>query len=155
MKRRNEDENFENIKREKSNPVPMQGVGGDHPAWDIIIQKLDFKSQWKLSQQNQRLSEIVKNKNNSNKIQETLPVSKFFIWSHLKILDHYNFPTTILRSPIAILVRAEVLAKKFREEGLLNDYCGWLKWDKTNDWRSGQLANDDWEIKPGTAPAKD
>ena len=27
----------------------------------------------------------------SNKIQETLPVSKFFIWCHLKILDHYNF----------------------------------------------------------------
>ena len=90
----------------------------------------------------------------SNKIQETLPVSKFCIWSHLKILNHYNFPIKILRSPIAILDRAEVLAKKFRR-GLLNDYCGWLRWDKTNDIRYGQLANDDWEIKPGTSPAKD
>ena len=68
MKRRNEDANFENIlsfiknsqkpsiKREKSDP----GIGGDHPAWDIIIQKLDYKSQRKLSHQNQRLSDIVK-----------------------------------------------------------------------------------------------
>ena len=35
------------------------GVGGDHPAWDIIIRKLDFQSQMKISQQNQRLAEIV------------------------------------------------------------------------------------------------
>ena len=61
MKRRSmKDSNFENIKREKSNPTPTQGVGGDHPAWDIIVQKLDYKSQWKISQQNQRLADIVK-----------------------------------------------------------------------------------------------
>ena len=90
----------------------------------------------------------------SNKIEETLPVSNFFIWSHLKILNHCNFSIKILRSPIAILARAEVLAKKFRR-GLLNDYCGWLQWDKIHDIRYGQLANDDWEIKPGTSPAKD
>ena len=60
MKRRNEDRNFENIKREKSNPAPMQGIGGDHPAWNIIIGKLDYKSQMKLSVQNQRLADIVK-----------------------------------------------------------------------------------------------
>ena len=35
------------------------GVGGDHPAWDTIIRKLDFHSQMKISQQNQRLAEIV------------------------------------------------------------------------------------------------
>ena len=66
----------------------------------------------------------------------------FFIWSHLKILDHYNFLIKILRSPIAILVRAEVLAMKFRR-GLLDDYC------------DDELANDDWEIKFSTSPAKD
>ena len=60
MKRKNEDANFENIKREKSNPALMQGIGGDHPAWDIIIRKLDYKSQMKISQQNQRLADIVK-----------------------------------------------------------------------------------------------
>ena len=60
MKRSNDDENFENIKREKSNPTPTQGIGGDHPAWDIIIPKLDYKSQKKLSEQNQRLADIVK-----------------------------------------------------------------------------------------------
>ena len=60
MKRSNDDENFENIKREKSNPTPTQGIGGDHPAWDIIIRKLDYKSQKKLSEQNQRLADIVK-----------------------------------------------------------------------------------------------
>ena len=60
MKRKNEDANFENIKREKSNPALMQGIGGDHPAWDIIIPKLDYESQKKMSQQNQRLADIVK-----------------------------------------------------------------------------------------------
>ena len=35
------------------------GVGGDHPAWDIIIGKLDFQSQMKLSQQNHRLADVV------------------------------------------------------------------------------------------------
>ena len=62
MKRRNEDANSENkfIKREKSNPASMQGIGGDHSAWDIIIRKLDYESQMKISQQNQRLADIVK-----------------------------------------------------------------------------------------------
>ena len=35
------------------------GIGGDHPAWDIIIRKLDYQSQMKMSQQNQRLAEVV------------------------------------------------------------------------------------------------
>ena len=78
MKRRNEDANSGKhdtpgapkttlllprsiyLKREKSNPAPIQGIGGDHPAWDIIIPKLDYKSQGKISQQNQRLAYIVK-----------------------------------------------------------------------------------------------
>ena len=60
MKRRIEDRNFQNTKREKSYPGSRQGIGGDHPAWDIIIRKLDYKSQMKISQQNQRLADIVK-----------------------------------------------------------------------------------------------
>ena len=36
------------------------GVGGYHPAWDIIIGRLDYKSQMKMSQQSQHLAEIVK-----------------------------------------------------------------------------------------------
>jgi len=60
MKRKNEIKNLEIPKREKSDPDPTHGIGGDHPAWDIIIPKLDFKSQMKMSQQNQRLAEIVK-----------------------------------------------------------------------------------------------
>ena len=35
-------------------------VGGDHSGWDILIGKLDFRSQFKISQQNKRLAEIVK-----------------------------------------------------------------------------------------------
>ena len=35
-------------------------VGGDHTGWDILIGKLDFRSQFKISQQNKRLAEIVK-----------------------------------------------------------------------------------------------
>ena len=34
-------------------------VGGDHPAWDIIISKLDFQSQMKISQLNQSLADFV------------------------------------------------------------------------------------------------
>ena len=33
--------------------------GGDHPAWDIIIPKLDFQSQMKMAQMNQRLADMV------------------------------------------------------------------------------------------------
>ena len=36
-----------------------EGVGGDHPAWDIIIGKVDFESQLKISQQNKRLADVV------------------------------------------------------------------------------------------------
>ena len=34
-------------------------LGGDHPAWDIIIPKLDFQSQMKMAQMNQRLADMV------------------------------------------------------------------------------------------------
>ena len=60
MKRKNKIENLEIPKREKSDPVSKHGIGGDHPAWDIIISRLDFKSQMKMSQQNHKLAEIVK-----------------------------------------------------------------------------------------------
>ena len=55
MKRKKDSENMKNTKREKS----LDGVGGDHLAWDIIIRKLDYRSQMKISQQNQRLAEVV------------------------------------------------------------------------------------------------
>ena len=35
-------------------------IGGDHSGWDILIGKLDFRSQFKISQQNKRLAEMVK-----------------------------------------------------------------------------------------------
>ena len=60
MKRKNEIENLGILKREKSDPNQIPGIGGVHPAWDIIIPKLDCNSQMKLSQQNQHLAEIVK-----------------------------------------------------------------------------------------------
>ena len=58
MKRKQDSENMENIKREKLLPG-LNCVGGDHLAWDIIIRKLDYRSQMKISQQNQRLAEVV------------------------------------------------------------------------------------------------
>ena len=67
MKRKNEIENSQETKREK-NPHTVKtetksceaaGVGGDHLAWDIIISKLDYQSQKKLSQLNQRLADVV------------------------------------------------------------------------------------------------
>ena len=63
MKRKNEKENMDDLKREKSHLDgidPAHGIGGDHPAWDIIIGRLDYKSQMKMSHQNQNLAEIVK-----------------------------------------------------------------------------------------------
>ena len=63
MKRKTEIEDMQETKREKSlqilNPIEPKGVGGDHLAWDIIITKLDYQSQMKISQQNQRLAEVV------------------------------------------------------------------------------------------------
>ena len=68
MKRKNEIENSQKMKREKVPQVAKPeidsreavGVGGGHLAWDIIISKLDYQSQMKLSQQNKLLEEIVK-----------------------------------------------------------------------------------------------
>ena len=58
MKRKKDSEKTKNNKREKSQPG-LNGVGGDHLAWDIIIGKLDHQSQMKLSQQNRRLADVV------------------------------------------------------------------------------------------------
>ena len=58
MKRKKDSEKTKNNRREKSQPG-LNGVGGDHLAWDIIIPKLDYQSQMKLSQQNRRLAEVV------------------------------------------------------------------------------------------------
>ena len=51
--KRNASKKHETSKRARRD----RGVG-DHPAWDIIIQKLDYKSQMKLLQ-NQRLANVV------------------------------------------------------------------------------------------------
>lgn len=36
------------------------GVDGASPAWDILIGRLDFRTQMKISQQNQHLAEVVR-----------------------------------------------------------------------------------------------
>ena len=63
MKRKNKLQHLKENKREKlgieSEEMPAGGRG-DSPAWDIIIQKLDFQSQMKISQQNKHLAEVVK-----------------------------------------------------------------------------------------------
>ena len=63
MKRKNKLQHLKENKREKlgieSEEMPTGGRG-DSPAWDIIIQKLDFQSQMKISQQNKHLAEVVK-----------------------------------------------------------------------------------------------
>ena len=60
MERKNEIENLGILKREKSDPDQIPGIGGVHPAWEIIIPKLDYNSQMKMSQQNWHLAEIVR-----------------------------------------------------------------------------------------------
>ena len=63
MKRKNKLQDSERNKREKIGTefeeMPVAGHG-DSPAWDVIIQKLDFQSQIKISQQNKHLAEVVK-----------------------------------------------------------------------------------------------
>ena len=67
MKRKNEIDKSQESKREKTLGVAIplndsrevEGVGGDHLAWNIIISKLDYQSQMKMSQQNKRLAEVV------------------------------------------------------------------------------------------------
>ena len=51
MKRKNEDENSKDTKRKQT-----LKVGGNHLAWEIIIRKLDYQSQMKMSQQNLHLA---------------------------------------------------------------------------------------------------
>ena len=55
MKRKSEIENSEMKKREKPQTEPEPGIGDDHFAWAIIIRKLDFESQLKLSHQSRTL----------------------------------------------------------------------------------------------------
>ena len=61
IKKKNEE--LENAAKEKERVEKLEwnsdGVGGDHPAWDIIIEKLDFHNQWKIAQQNKRLADVV------------------------------------------------------------------------------------------------
>ena len=67
MKRKNEIENPQKTKREKMTQAVNTetesngavGVGGNHLAWDIIISRLDYQDQMKMSQQNKRLAEVV------------------------------------------------------------------------------------------------
>ena len=58
----------------KSRPVASQAttdgpVGPDHPAWTILINKLDVCSQMKISQLNQQLFDIVE-QNVDSKLQK-------------------------------------------------------------------------------------
>ena len=52
--------------REKSSSDPadvdesMTDVDEASPAWDILIRRLDFQTQLKLSQQNQHLAEVMR-----------------------------------------------------------------------------------------------
>ena len=47
-----------------SGPTEMKdvttGVDSASPAWDIIIRRLDFRTQMKMSQQNHHLAEVVR-----------------------------------------------------------------------------------------------
>ena len=44
---------------ETSKKAKKDGVSGDSFAWDLVIRKLDYRSQMKISQQNQHLAEVV------------------------------------------------------------------------------------------------
>jgi len=60
MKRKNKIQSSEGKKREKM-ATEMPPGGNEHsPAWDVIIQKLDFQSQMKISHLNTHLAEVVK-----------------------------------------------------------------------------------------------
>ena len=50
--------------KQRENPV-----GGSHPAWEIIVERLDFQSQWQLRQQNRRLADHV-NLNAESKLRK-------------------------------------------------------------------------------------
>ena len=46
---------------ETSKKTKRDGVTGDHFAWNLVIRKLDYRSQMKIAQQNQHLAEVVDN----------------------------------------------------------------------------------------------
>ena len=58
MKRKSEIKNSETKKRDKSQAVQQPGIGDDHSAWAIIISKLDYQTQMKLSHQSQSLGKF-------------------------------------------------------------------------------------------------
>ena len=47
------------FKNENSQETIREKIGDDHLAWKIIIPRLDYQSQLKMSQQSQRLAQVV------------------------------------------------------------------------------------------------
>ena len=59
MKRKIE-QKFEKPKKVRSHQMKLKWqTASEHPAWNIIVMNLDFQSQMRLSQLNQRLAHIV------------------------------------------------------------------------------------------------
>ena len=50
--------------KQRENPV-----GATHSAWSVVIERLDFQSQWKIRQTNRRLADIV-NLNAESKLRK-------------------------------------------------------------------------------------
>ena len=66
MLRKNDIENSQRTKRARpqfatpqAGLSEIEGVGDNHLAWEIIIPKLDYQSQLKMSFQSQRLHELI------------------------------------------------------------------------------------------------
>ena len=79
-------------------------VGGDHLAWQIIIPKLNYQSQLKMSQQNKNLEEIVKINAESDlkKFQRHIQENKYRKFSNSKNWSFYRVLIWIFEKRAAI-----------------------------------------------------
>merc|ERR1712131_474678 len=164
------DQYNEKSKKTNEHSETSTGVGGDNVAWDILIPKLDFQSQMKISQQNQRLAEVVKI-NAEHKLRKfqghirddkyiarkcTNPANWSFYRALIWIFEEQNTTKTRSRkqsqnSAIATLAKAEILAKKLSrgQDGLYE--TEWQDWYRVSKGTTF-VNNEDWELKFKLSP---
>jgi len=142
------------------------------PAWNIILRKLDFQSQMKLTKQNQWLEDLVREnaeyelqkfrrhikdnkyiaRKNSN--PENWAMYRALIW----IFEDLNCnPRTISQKPnqssIAILAKAEILAAKLNggrwseSQNLCSEEFNLDEWKDIESFFKIKIGNKDWKLK--------
>lgn len=67
------------ISQESGTSKKIKSVGNDHLVWELVIKKLDYRTQMNLSQQNRLLADIVDQyaENKLQKVRHRLQEDKY------------------------------------------------------------------------------